>query len=479
MSDSPEKPYSPGVAAIFEVVARLRAPGGCPWDREQTHESLRPYLLEETYELLEAIDSGDDAKIKEELGDLLLQVAMHAEIAAEQRRFDAAQVSESVAAKMVARHPHVFGDAQVADADEVLRNWEHAQGCGQTVSEALRRDGGIAAARWGGLPRSRPRVDRQALGGDALRLVCYSRLRSAHSSHHTIQHEKQQGPRCSGQRPHRRSFHAPCGDVGGVPRRRFVGRLRLRPGGVPEPQAKLAGGRHPASERRACRTEPGVSQGRAGDLVGLCHRGGSPPQRVRETERTHIPHHHAPEPVADPARHRIADPFSLIEASWEACPHGGIIRSRSGAAAARRAHNPKVVGSNPTSATKFRIQKGHPPRVPFSFLAVLRTVCARQGSGLRSDQVRGHARYRHANCSMTPQPKRPITGVSLHHSHDSSWPATADWLDLRNHLVKTHGVLPDDVDYLESYVDGTTGRRRHAEDRHRALHLAPQPSSSA
>ena len=128
MPEPTEAPYSPGVAAIFEVVARLRAPGGCPWDREQTHESLRPYLLEETYELLEAIDSGDDAKIKEELGDLLLQVAMHAEIAAEQRRFDAAQVSEAVAAKMVARHPHVFGDVSVADADEVLRNWEHAKG---------------------------------------------------------------------------------------------------------------------------------------------------------------------------------------------------------------------------------------------------------------------------------------------------------------------------------------------------------------
>src|SRR3989442_7680902 len=123
-----DKPYSDGIAAIFEVVHRLRAPGGCPWDREQTHESLRPYVLEETYELLEAIDSGDDAKSKEELGDLLLQVAMHAEIAAEQRRFDAAQVSEAVAAKMVARHPHVFGDVQVADPDEVLRNWEHAKG---------------------------------------------------------------------------------------------------------------------------------------------------------------------------------------------------------------------------------------------------------------------------------------------------------------------------------------------------------------
>ncbi len=120
-----DKPFSDGIAAIFEVVHRLRAPGGCPWDREQTHESLRPYLLEETYELLEAIDAGDDAKLMEELGDLLLQVAMHAEIAAEQGRFDPAQVSEAVAAKMVKRHPHVFGDVSVANADEVLRNWEH------------------------------------------------------------------------------------------------------------------------------------------------------------------------------------------------------------------------------------------------------------------------------------------------------------------------------------------------------------------
>ena len=125
MPESTEKPYSPGVQAIFEVVARLRAPDGCPWDREQTHESLRPYLLEETYELLEAIDSGDNTKIKEELGDLLLQVAMHSEIAAQEGRFNAAEVSEGVAAKMVKRHPHVFGATSVADADEVLRNWEH------------------------------------------------------------------------------------------------------------------------------------------------------------------------------------------------------------------------------------------------------------------------------------------------------------------------------------------------------------------
>jgi tetrapyrrole methylase family protein/MazG family protein len=131
--DAENPPYSPGIEALFEVVARLRAPGGCPWDRQQTHESLRPYLLEETYELLEAIDSGDDAKMKEELGDVLLQVAMHAEIAAEQKRFNAVEVSEAAAAKMVARHPHVFGDVAVANADEVLRNWEHAK-----VDEAKR-----------------------------------------------------------------------------------------------------------------------------------------------------------------------------------------------------------------------------------------------------------------------------------------------------------------------------------------------------
>jgi tetrapyrrole methylase family protein/MazG family protein len=123
--DAAGRPYPPGVEAVFEIARRLRAPDGCPWDREQTPESLRPYLLEETYELLEAIDQGhEDGKVIEELGDVLLQVAMHSAIAEEQGRFDAAQVSEAAAAKMVARHPHVFGDEQVADAEEVLTNWE-------------------------------------------------------------------------------------------------------------------------------------------------------------------------------------------------------------------------------------------------------------------------------------------------------------------------------------------------------------------
>jgi len=164
MPDASDRPFSPGITAIFEVVARLRAPGGCPWDREQTHESLRPYLLEETYELLEAIDAGDDAKIMEELGDLLLQVAMHAEIAAEQSRFDATQVSEAVAAKMVARHPHVFGTTSVADADEVLRNWEHqklheARAAGNDESVVDRVPTSLPALAWAlGLQKRAARV---------------------------------------------------------------------------------------------------------------------------------------------------------------------------------------------------------------------------------------------------------------------------------------------------------------------------------
>jgi tetrapyrrole methylase family protein/MazG family protein len=159
-----ERPYPEGVEAIFEVVHRLRQPGGCPWDREQTHESLRPYLLEETYELLEAIDAGDDAKMMEELGDLLLQVAMHAEIAAEEGRFDATQVSEAVAAKMVKRHPHVFGDVSVANADEVLRNWEHqkmheARKAGNTESVVDRVPATLPALAWAlGLQKRAARV---------------------------------------------------------------------------------------------------------------------------------------------------------------------------------------------------------------------------------------------------------------------------------------------------------------------------------
>ena len=111
--------------ALNEVVERLRAPGGCPWDREQTHRTLRPYLLEETYEVLDAIDNRGGEQLEEELGDLLLQVLMHCAIAQEgQDGFDIGDVAERTRAKMVHRHPHVFGDAVVSGAADVVVNWE-------------------------------------------------------------------------------------------------------------------------------------------------------------------------------------------------------------------------------------------------------------------------------------------------------------------------------------------------------------------
>jgi MazG family protein len=109
---------------LVRLQARLREPDGCPWDREQTHRTLSRHLLEETHELLEAIDAADDEAIRDELGDLLLQVTFHAQIAADEGRWDIDDVSEGLVRKLVHRHPHVFGDVEVADAGEVLVNWE-------------------------------------------------------------------------------------------------------------------------------------------------------------------------------------------------------------------------------------------------------------------------------------------------------------------------------------------------------------------
>src|ERR1700722_13453106 len=107
---------------LVKLHARLRAANGCPWDVEQTHLTLRTYLIEEAYEVLEALENGDDAKFAEELGDLLLQVVFHAQIAAEEGRFDAADVVREIHQKMVRRHPHVFGEKRAKDATEVLKN---------------------------------------------------------------------------------------------------------------------------------------------------------------------------------------------------------------------------------------------------------------------------------------------------------------------------------------------------------------------
>ena len=109
---------------LVDIVALLRAPGGCPWDREQTHESLKRNLLEETHEALEAIDGGDPEVLTEELGDLLVQIAFHADIAREAGTFEMGDVVERINRKLIRRHPHVFADEKVSDAREVERNWE-------------------------------------------------------------------------------------------------------------------------------------------------------------------------------------------------------------------------------------------------------------------------------------------------------------------------------------------------------------------
>jgi len=109
---------------LVALQARLRAPQGCPWDIEQTHLTLRTYLIEEAYEVLEALESGDDGKFAEELGDLLLQVVFHSQIATEEGRFTAADVVRAIHQKMVRRHPHVFGEKSARNAAEVLKNWE-------------------------------------------------------------------------------------------------------------------------------------------------------------------------------------------------------------------------------------------------------------------------------------------------------------------------------------------------------------------
>ena len=110
--------------ALVEVIAILRSENGCPWDREQTHSSLKSTLLEETYETVEAIDSGEPDKLKEELGDLLLNIMLQAQIASEQQHFDIYDVIDTLTEKLIRRHPHVFGDVDVDNADEVVKNWE-------------------------------------------------------------------------------------------------------------------------------------------------------------------------------------------------------------------------------------------------------------------------------------------------------------------------------------------------------------------
>src|SRR6266498_106712 len=135
------------IERLLSIMERLRGPQGCPWDREQTLRSLRPYVLEETYEVLEAIDAGDPEAHCEELGDLLLQIVFQAQLTKEQGRFEFADVADAISNKLVSRHPHVFGDAHAKDAEAVLRQWaalkreeKKAKGGGESVLEGVPRE---------------------------------------------------------------------------------------------------------------------------------------------------------------------------------------------------------------------------------------------------------------------------------------------------------------------------------------------------
>lgn len=144
---------------LVRVVARLRGPGGCPWDRAQTHRSLRRHLLDEAYELLEAIEEGDPERLKDELGDLLLQGAFHAQMAAEEGSFDIDDVAEATVEKLIRRHPHVFADAAADTPEQVYANWER-------IKAEEKGEHGVAE----GVPRALPallaaqKVQRRASG---------------------------------------------------------------------------------------------------------------------------------------------------------------------------------------------------------------------------------------------------------------------------------------------------------------------------
>ncbi|HET9399829.1 MAG TPA: nucleoside triphosphate pyrophosphohydrolase [Candidatus Acidoferrales bacterium] len=154
--------------ALIELQRRLLARDGCPWDREQTHESLRTYLIEEAYEVLDALESGSTDKFAEELGDLLLQLVFHAELAKKAGRFDISDVIEHIHTKMVRRHPHVFGDASAKTASDVLKNWEQlkAEERRANAADAASANGANSAEAsepgapplLGGIPRSLPAV---------------------------------------------------------------------------------------------------------------------------------------------------------------------------------------------------------------------------------------------------------------------------------------------------------------------------------
>jgi uncharacterized protein YabN with tetrapyrrole methylase and pyrophosphatase domain len=141
---SPKTKKESAIGELLRIMARLRAPNGCPWDREQDHRSLRWHAVEEVYELMDAIEAGDDLELEEELGDVLLQVVFHCQLARERGAFDFENVARRIADKLIRRHPHVFGDVTVKDVDQVWANWEkikHAEKHGTRHARPSALDG--------------------------------------------------------------------------------------------------------------------------------------------------------------------------------------------------------------------------------------------------------------------------------------------------------------------------------------------------
>ena len=134
---------------LVEIMDRLRGPDGCPWDREQTHQSLKPYLIEEAYEALDAIDREDDEGLRDELGDVLLQIVFHAQLAREKDRFTLDDVAAATSEKLIRRHPHVFGNATANTPGQVVENWE-------AIKSREKRGKGLNPSILGGIPRQLP-----------------------------------------------------------------------------------------------------------------------------------------------------------------------------------------------------------------------------------------------------------------------------------------------------------------------------------
>src|ERR1041385_1687508 len=185
----------PAINDLLKVMSKLRSPKGCPWDREQDHRSLRWHAVEEVYELLDAIEAGDDQELEEELGDVLLQVVFHSQLARERGAFDFDKVARRITDKLIRRHPHVFGDVKVKNVDQVWANWEkikraektgtkHARpsaldGIPKHLPALLRAEKLIKKARKAGLARTprAGRLKRAAFGAALFELVARAQAR--------------------------------------------------------------------------------------------------------------------------------------------------------------------------------------------------------------------------------------------------------------------------------------------------------------